>query len=139
MQYLAVTLALVFLGLSLLHGYWALGGKAGLVATLPAHASGQLVYRPPLALVWVVAGGLLLPALLHAAYLRPGWGLTPTAWRWAEGLLAAGLLLRAVGDFRYVGLSKRVRTTLFARLDTRYYTPICLLLAGGCAVLAVVG
>lgn len=43
--------------------------------------------------------------------------------------LALVLLLRAIGDFRYVGLSKRVRRTQFAVLDTRFFTPLCLVLS----------
>jgi hypothetical protein len=47
-----------------------------------------------------------------------------------------GLLLRAVGEFRYVGLFKRVRGTKFAVLDTFVYSPLCLLLGAGVALVA---
>jgi hypothetical protein len=50
--------------------------------------------------------------------------------------LAAGLLARTVGDFKYVGLFKRVRGTPFARLDTLLYSPLCLLLSLGVASVA---
>ena len=46
-------------------------------------------------------------------------------------VLAAAMLLRALGDFRYVGFFKRVRTGRFAELDTKFYTPLCLALAAG--------
>jgi hypothetical protein len=51
-------------------------------------------------------------------------------------LLALGLLARAVGEFRYVGFFKRVRGSRFARLDTLIYSPVCLLLAVGVALVA---
>lgn len=51
-------------------------------------------------------------------------------------VLAFGLLARAVGEFRYVGLFKRVRGSRFARLDTLIYSPLCLLLAAGVAFVA---
>ncbi|TWH31665.1 uncharacterized protein DUF3995, partial [Isoptericola variabilis J7] len=41
------------------------------------------------------------------------------------------LLLRVVGDGRYVGVLKRVRDTAFARADDRYWTPAVGLLAAG--------
>jgi hypothetical protein len=56
---------------------------------------------------------------------------------WLSYGLALGLLARAVGDFKYVGFSKRVRGTPFARLDTWIYSPLCLLLALGVALVAL--
>ena len=44
-------------------------------------------------------------------------------------VLAVVLLLRAIGDFRYVGFFKRVRGTPFAELDTRFFSPLCLALS----------
>jgi hypothetical protein len=46
------------------------------------------------------------------------------------------LLARAIGDFKYLGLFKRVRGSRFATLDTFVYSPLCLLLAAGIATLA---
>lgn len=135
MLYLAIFNTLTFLALALLHAYWALGGTAGLAASLPAHPNGAVVFRPSPGMVWLVAVVLLALAVLGAAYLLPG--VLPPAWqRGATGVVAAGLLLRAVGDFYLVGFTKRVRTTQFARLDTRYYTPLCGLLAASHAILA---
>ena len=49
----------------------------------------------------------------------------------AGAALALGLLVRAIGDFGYVGFFKRKGGNPFARLDTRVYSPLCLLLAAG--------
>ena len=134
MLFLATTNALVFLALAGLHAYWALGGQAGLQAALPAQPNGSLALRPGPALTWVVALALLLLAALSLAHLRlpaPGW------LRLADAATAALFALRGVGDFRYVGLTKRVHDTTFARLDTRWYTPLCLALAASGAALAL--
>jgi lipopolysaccharide/colanic/teichoic acid biosynthesis glycosyltransferase len=48
-----------------------------------------------------------------------------------------GLIARAVGEFKYVGFFKRVRDSKFATLDTFVYSPLCLLLAAGVALVAV--
>jgi hypothetical protein len=53
---------------------------------------------------------------------------------WLCDALALGLLARAIGEFKYVGFFKRVRDSKFARLDTLLYSPLCLLLAVGVAL-----
>jgi hypothetical protein len=42
--------------------------------------------------------------------------------------LAIVLIIRAIGDFKYVGFFKRIKNTPFARYDTQYYAPLCLYL-----------
>ena len=48
------------------------------------------------------------------------------------GNLAIGIvfLIRAIGDFKYVGFSKKVKGSLFAENDGRYYSPLCLVVSG---------
>ena len=45
--------------------------------------------------------------------------------------LAIGIifLLRSIGDFKWVGLFKKVRDTEFGRSDTKYFVPLCLFLS----------
>jgi hypothetical protein len=45
--------------------------------------------------------------------------------------------LRTIGDFRLVGVFKRVRGTRFARLDSIAFAPLCLLLAAGVVRVAI--
>jgi hypothetical protein len=119
----------VFTLLGALHVYWALSGRnAG--AALPALLDGSLRFRPGRGLTLLVAGGLFGFAVLAAA--NAGWAqawLPASYVRAGNWLVTAVLLLRGIGDFRFVGLTKRVKGTAFARNDTRYYTPLCLLLA----------
>ncbi|MEM6843120.1 MAG: DUF3995 domain-containing protein [Bacteroidota bacterium] len=35
-------------------------------------------------------------------------------------------ILRALGEFNYVGFFKRVKNTEFARADSRIFSPLCL-------------
>jgi hypothetical protein len=102
--------------LGAIHLYWAAGGKFGKSATLPT-ANGKTLLHPTPLITIVVAIGLFAMAAL--VYLRLG------LW-----LIAGVFLLRAIGDFRYIGFFKRVRDSRFARLDTLFYSPLCLLLAG---------
>ena len=77
-----------------------------------------------LAALIVLQRASLGPALVPAALL-PG----------AIWTLAVVMIARAIGDFRYVGFFKRVRGTTFATLDTKFFSPIVLVLgAGACWV-----
>ncbi|WP_367946795.1 DUF3995 domain-containing protein [Leptospira santarosai] len=44
-------------------------------------------------------------------------------------LLSAMFLFRAIGDFRLVGFFKKIRGTKFAKNDTAFFSPLCLLLS----------
>jgi hypothetical protein len=101
--------------LGLIHLYWAAGGTFGKSAAVPT-ANGKAVLHPTPWITIVVALGLFAMAAL----------VFERQWLWP---IAGVFLLRAIGDFRYVGFFKRLRDTRFATLDTRFYSPLCLLLA----------
>jgi flagellar biosynthesis protein FliQ len=132
--FIAITLAL----LSLLHLYWALGGRVGISAAVP-ELNGRKTLNPGSAITFTVAFGLAVASLL--ALLRANLVTLPIvpaliihAGVWT---LTAVFLLRAVGNFGTIGLFKSVRGTRFARLDSIYYSPLCLALGAGCMVLAL--
>jgi hypothetical protein len=105
----------ILCALGVIHVYWAAGGTFGKSSTLPT-ANGKSVLRPTPLITVVVAAALFAMAALVFARM----------WLW----LTAGIfLLRAIGDFRYVGFFKRVRDSRFAKLDTMIYSPLCALLA----------
>ena len=134
---IAFSLIAVFLCLSLLHFYWLLGGRVGLLAAIP-EIGGKPAFEPSAIATLTVAIGLALCALLIAATA----GVLPlplhgAVLAWATRVLALALLLRAIGDFRLVGFFKRIRDTRFARLDTVAYSPLCLALAIGSAIVGL--
>ncbi len=125
----AILVAAVFVLLSAIHLYWAVGGRAGAVAALPER-DGAPLFQPGITSTLVVAWLLAFAAVLvlaraghWPAALLPRWMVTLGA-----PMVAVAMLARAVGDFRYVGFFKRVRGTRFARLDTWLYSPTALLL-----------
>ena len=128
----------VFTLLSALHLYWALGGQQASGAVVPTRPDGATLFRPGPALTLLVAGGLLAFALLTVATtgLFSRW-LAPRFVTIADYLIAAVFLLRALGDFRFVGFTKRVKGTAFAANDTAYYTPLCAVLGLGSLLLAL--
>lgn len=124
----------VFVGLSLIHVYWFFGGRVGQQAAIP-ELDGKPVFQPSALATLVVAIGLALCAVVIAGtagvLTLP---LSQTVLAWMTRGLAVVLLARAIGDFRLVGFCKRIRDTHFARLDTTVYSPLCLALAIGSAI-----
>jgi len=133
---LAFALAVVFALLALVHVYWALGGQAGWRGGVP-EIDGRPAFTPSTLATAAVALVLLLCAVLVAvAGGLVQLGLPSGLTRWLAFALALVLLLRAVGDFRLVGFFKRVRGSRFARLDSAFYSPLCLALAVGVFIVA---
>lgn len=122
--------------LAVLHFFWALGGGPGFSAAIP-EANGKPLFTPH-----PIATSLVGCALLAGAAIVVGriglWGAEVPPWifRFSVWGLTGAFFLRAVGDFRYVGLFRRVRGTAFARWDARLFTPLCLLLSALLLVVA---
>jgi len=127
---IAGTLAFaILIAIGVVHIYWAGGGRLGRDAAIPT-LDGQPVLHPSPPGTVLVAVGLFLMAALVA--VRVGWIIVPGVTgmsRVGAWLLVGVFSARAIGDFRYVGFFKRVRDSRFARLDTRVYSPLCVLLA----------
>ena len=128
----ALTNFLLLLIISLIHVYWAAGGRWGLAESVPER-NGSKAFQPGRFATFVVA---LIFSCMALFYLyKIGWltslNVIVPDWlsRYGLWILAGIFLLRAIGDFRYVGFSKRVRNSRFAKLDTTFYSPLCLLLS----------
>ena len=136
---IAWALIAVFAGLSLIHVYWLFGGGVGQLAAIP-EIDGKIVFQPSALATFVVAIGLALCAVVIAGTAGIlALPLSKTVLAWLTRGLAVVLLLRAIGDFRLVGFFKRIRDTRFARLDTVLYSPLCLVLAIGAAIVGFAG
>ena len=57
-------------------------------------------------------------------YSLPEWIIKYGSW-----IIPVLFLLRAVGEFKYVGFFKRVKKTEFAKWDTKLFSPLCLAIA----------
>lgn len=124
---IALLTGLVLFVLASLHFHWAAGGKVPSDAVIP-HRDGRPLLRPGRggsALVGVLLCGAGALVIAVAGGIGGDW---PIRFCFA---LAGVMLLRAAGDFRYVGFFKQVREGRFAALDTKFYSPLCLALAAG--------
>ena len=134
---LPLTVCLAFVILALWHFYMALVPGSGTAGAVPS-VEGRPLFTPSRkATVGVGVVLLLFSALVAATAGLISVGLSRKALSWLSFTLAIGLLARAVGEFKYVGFFKRVRGSRFARLDTLLYSPLCLLLAIGVALVAL--
>ena len=127
---LGILLAVIFAILSFFHVYWAAGGRLGSGAAIPTGAGGARLLNPSPFGTILVAAALLAAMLVVLGRLKirgafvPGWIFYSGIW-----IIALLFLLRAIGDFRYVGFFKSVTGTNFAHWDTILFSPLCLFIA----------
>jgi hypothetical protein len=133
---IAQIVCLAFAVIAAGHFYMALAPLSGTGGAVPS-VEGKPLFVPSRAATIAVGVVLLLFAGLVAATAGiVAVGLSLAVLSWLSYALAVGLLARAVGEFRYVGFFKRVRGSRFATLDTWIYSPLCVLLAAGVALVA---
>ncbi len=131
---LASVLCLVFVTLALWHLRMALWPTSDASSAVPSVGGKPLFVPSPWATGLVGVVLLLFACLVGATAGLVEIGIPVRVLSWLCDALALGLLARAIGEFKYVGFFKRVRDSKFARLDTLLYSPLCLLLAVGVAL-----
>lgn len=120
----------IFLLLAILHFYWAVGGKLWYEDVLPTNSKGTNKLHPGTVAALIVALGLLVFAFITA--VNGGLFYKSANRRYFRyGVLAIAIifLLRAIGDFRFIGFFKTVNKTRFAINDTLLFSPLCLFIA----------
>lgn len=129
MPLLCLILFTVFLTLGLIHIFWALGGRWAYEKAIPINEKGQRIFSPGVVESTVVGISLISFGVF---YLNQGAFISLKISRWILDLLQwiiPGIfILRAIGEFKYVGFFKRVRSTTFGKLDSKIYSPLCLLI-----------
>ena len=134
---IAFLTCLAFVVLALWHFRMAFLPETGESAAVPS-VDGKPLFVPSRTATLFVGAALLACAALVATTAGLFWvGVPHKLLSWISYGLGFGLMARGIGDFRYVGLFKRVRGSPFARMDTRLYSPLCLLLAAGVFLVAV--
>ncbi|SMD32638.1 Protein of unknown function [Reichenbachiella faecimaris] len=128
--YLSIFLLIVFSALSILHFYWANGGSWGFAEALPTDANGKRLLNPSALESAIVGTGLMLFGIYYL--LQSGLVLSLPTWTFFKiiGWIIPGIfLLRAIGDFKFIGIFKPPLETAFAKADLYFYSPLCLLIA----------
>lgn len=117
----------IFLLLSMLHFYWAFGGVLWYNDVLPTSSNGLHRMNPSTTAGLIIAFGLLLLALITVGnqglfdrYIKRKY------FRYGTLIIAIIFFLRAIGDFRFIGFFKTVKSTRFGINDTQIFSPLCL-------------
>lgn len=126
---LSILLSSIFFILGALHLYWVLGGKFGLAESLPTKESGERALNPGKIETAIVGLGLISFGLFYLlksgviTYDLPEWIMEYGAW-----IIPAVFILRAIGDFKYIGFFKTIKHTDFGKLDTKFFSPLCVIM-----------
>ncbi|MFT4534589.1 MAG: hypothetical protein ACJA1A_002355 [Saprospiraceae bacterium] len=122
-------LAIILFILSLIHFNWARGGIWGFENALPTNEKGERILNPRKIDSLIVGLGLLGFAFfyLHLSSLLT-LAIFELIMHYLKWIIPSIFMLRAIGDFRYVGLFKKVKNTKFGRFDTYYFTPLCIII-----------
>jgi hypothetical protein len=126
---IAIALFLIFLNISLLHFYWSFGGQWGKRAAVPTKNDHTSVIAPGFLSSFIVASGLLGFGLFNLTEVKSlDLPMPPLIKKSGPWVIAIIFLARAVGDFKYIGFFKKIRHTRFGEKDTKFFSPLCLVI-----------
>lgn len=126
---LPILLSIILLVLGIIHFNWVIGGEFGFSESLPTKESGERVLNPKKIDSAIVGIGLTMFGvfyLLKSGVIElnlPEWIMKYGSW-----IIPIIFILRAMGDFKYVGFFKSVKKTKFGKLDTQFFSPLCLMI-----------
>lgn len=122
--------AVIFSLLGSIHLYWVLGGTWGMHVAVPTNQAGNRLFDPSKVGTLIVAIGLFLFAWVNLGFIGYfNLGISSDYFKYALLLIAVIFTIRSIGDFRFVGFSKRFNASPFAKMDTAFFSPLCLILA----------
>ena len=137
MDWLALPIGAFIAAAAAFHVYWGLGGQIGWRVAVPQREDGTPLFMPSRLVTLLVAMILIaILGVLGAYVLHWDWPVPRAILRWVMAVLALVFLARGLSWHPYVGLLKRIRNTAFARNDTRFYSPGCVLTGLGFLALA---
>ena len=124
---LPIILSVIFFILGIIHLNWVFGGKFGFDQALPTKESGERVLNPKKYHSAIVGLGLIAFGLFYLIgsglgdFNIPNWILKSGRW-----IIPIIFILRATGEFNYIGFFKKIKKTEFANWDTKLFSPLCL-------------
>lgn len=119
-------LTAVFTFLSLIHIYWLLGGEWGLRGAIPQLENQKESLAIPKLGTLVVA---LVLAFFGCFYFTQT-GIIKSFFsenfeRTLNWIIPVLFIARSIGEFKYVGFFKKVKSTYFSKWDTKFHSPLC--------------
>ncbi|GGX22068.1 DUF3995 domain-containing protein [Aquimarina muelleri] len=126
---LSILLSIILFILAGIHFNWVIGGKFGFDASLPTKEDGTKILNPKKTDSAIVAIGLTLFGSFYVlqsglvSYELSNWIYNILKW-----IIPFIFILRAIGDFKYIGFFKKITQTKFGKLDARLFSPLCLVI-----------
>ena len=124
---LSIILLTYFTSLGFIHFYWLFGGKWGLEKVIPTKDNQTGTLSIPKFATLIVALVLLLFGLIYL--VKSGLinvHIPNLATKYGYWIIPSIFILRAIGDFKYVGFFKKIKDTEFAKADSKWFVPLCL-------------
>jgi len=124
---LSIILLTIFTGLGLIHFYWLFGGKWGLEKVIPTKENQTSTLSIPKFATLIVALVLILFGLIYL--VKSGLinlQIPNLVTKYGYWIIPSIFILRAIGDFKYVGFFKKIKDTEFAKADSKWFVPLCL-------------
>ena len=124
---LSIILFLTFIILGNFHFYWFFGGVWGLEKVIPSKGNTASTLTIPkfgtliVGLVFVLFG---LMYLIKSGFVNVSIPILVTDY--AYWIIPSVFIIRAIGDFNYVGFFKKIKNTEFAKADSKLFSPLCL-------------
>ncbi|WOA59828.1 DUF3995 domain-containing protein [Bacillus mycoides] len=114
--------------ISFLHIYWAFGGRWGSAAVIPVkEGEHKPAFTPRIWGTLSVAILILLASVIIVVQVGYLQGFEANSLSKIGSIVCALVfIVRAIGDFKFVGFFKKIKHSQFARYDTRFYSPLCL-------------
>lgn len=128
---LIISVVTILIMIALLHFYWALGGKWGVESAIPGdfrttYFNEKNEFKVQVMTIIVAIGLIVFATIIGFQYLIEIGQLEDKYHTYVSWVIAAIFIIRAIGDFNYVGIFKKSSDDGFAKNDTRIYIPICL-------------
>lgn len=125
-----LALTVIFLLLAILHFLWSLNILWGFESALPRKKDGSFLFYPKRIESFLVGLALTLLAGFYFSFT----GFVPLLFDskvYSIGCWFTIVIfgIRAIGDFNYVGFTKRIKNKEFAYWDTILFSPLCLLIS----------
>jgi hypothetical protein len=129
---LSLILFIIFTVLGGFHFYWLFGGIWGLENAIPTKIDKANTLAIPKLVTLMVALVLISFGLI---YLMESGLLNlqvpiPKAFErvinYGTWIIPSVFILRAIGDFNYVGFFKKIKNTTFGKSDSKLFSPLCL-------------
>jgi len=126
---LSSLLFLIFTVLGGFHFYWFFGGILGLEKVFPTKPNEVKTLSIPKIATLIVAIVLVLFGLIYLVksgfinYSLPNWVTSYGYW-----VIPSLFILRAIGEFKYVGFFKKIKNTEFAKANSKIFSPLCLVI-----------